>query len=67
MSYNIVQDLQRAIHRVEQLYASLEGAKLDEARKTVAYAQQSLARNYIEEMKQSIWDLDEITVKPKKP
>jgi hypothetical protein len=64
---NIILELTREIHRVEQLYASLHGAELDNARRTVAYAQSGLANNSLEVMKESINDLRDITGEPKKP
>jgi hypothetical protein len=64
---NIILELTREIHRVEQLYPSLHGAELDNARRTVAYARSGLANNSLEVMKESINDLRDITGEPKKP
>jgi hypothetical protein len=64
---NVIVELTREIHRVEQLYVSLRGADLDHARRTVAYALQGLANNDLGVMKESINDLRDITGEPPKP
>jgi hypothetical protein len=64
---NVILELTREIHRVEQLYPSLAGAELEKARRTVGYARSGLANNDLGVMKESINDLRDITGKPKKP
>jgi hypothetical protein len=64
---NIIVELTREIHRVEQLFPSLHGAELDNARRTVGYARHGLANNDLGVMKESVNDLRDITGEPKKP
>jgi hypothetical protein len=64
---NVIVELMREIHRVEQLYPFLKGAELDNARRTVAYARSGMAENSLAQIKESINDLRDITGEPKKP
>jgi hypothetical protein len=62
---DLIQDLMREIHRVEQLYPSFEGEALESVKRRVAYAQHGLAMNATRVMKESLLDLQDIIEKPK--
>jgi hypothetical protein len=64
---NVIVELTREMHRVEQLYRNLHGAELENARRTVAAATAALTSNSLEAMKESIDDLRDITGEPRKP
>jgi hypothetical protein len=63
---NVIVELVREMRRVESLYPSLSGDRLQSAQRTVYYANMSMQANSLESMQESLDDLREIKEEPKR-
>lgn len=64
---NIIVDLKNEMTRVRKILTRLDPVRRHEAQKVVRYADENIALNSLEGMKESLTDLQAIRVKPEGP